>query len=364
MLARKNILKIKPYSPGRPIEEVKRKLRIKKVVKLASNENALGPSPRAVQAIRGALEKINRYPDGDCFYLKRKLAKKLRLRAKSLIFGCGSDEIISLAIRAFVDEGDEVIIARPTFLIYELVSRIAGAKIKFIPLRDFRYDLVEMKKAIGVKTKIIFIANPDNPTGTYVNKKEVDEFMQSLPPNLIVYFDEAYYELVDKKDFPDTLKYLNSRNVIVTRTFSKAFGLSGLRIGYGVSRPEIINYMNRVRDPFNVNTLAQVAAFSALDDRAHLLRTLKTLKKGKDYLYKNLQKSGLSYVESVTNFILINLGAPAQKIYQKLLRKGVIVRDMRAWGMNNFIRVTVGTMPENRRFIQVLNEVLRGGKRQ
>ncbi len=358
MLARKSILTIKPYSPGRPIEEVKRQLHLKRVIKLASNENALGPSPRALQAIKGALGKINRYPDGDCFYLKRKLAKRLRLSAKNLIFGCGSDEIIGLAIRAFVDKGDEVIIARPTFLIYELVSRIAGAKIKPIPLKDFRYDLEAMKKAVSARTKIIFIANPDNPAGTYVNKKEVEEFMRGLPRDLIVYFDEAYYELVDKKDFPQTLKYLNSRNVIITRTFSKAFGLSGLRIGYGISRPQIINYMNRVRDPFNVNSLAQAAAFSALDDRVHFLRTLKALKKGKSYLYKNLQSLGLSYVESVTNFILINVGSSAQKIYQKLLRKGVIVRDMRAWGMSNFIRVTVGTMPENRLFIKELRKAI------
>ena len=358
MLARKNILKIKPYIPGKPIEEVKRQFRLKKVIKLASNENALGPSAKAVQAIKRGLGRINRYPDGDCFYLKKKLAKKLKLAPQNLIFGCGSDEIIVLAIRAFVERGDEVVIARPTFLIYELASRIAGAKIKFVPLKGFRYDLRAIKKAITLKTKIVFIANPDNPTGTYVNKKEVEEFMRGLPRNLIVYFDEAYYELVEKSDFPDSLKYLKSRNVIIARTFSKAYGLSGLRIGYGISSPKIIDYLNRVREPFNVNSLAQVAAFAALDDGAHLLRTRRLLREGKDYLYKNLQKLNLSYVESVTNFILIKTGPRARKIYKELLKKGVIVRDMRAWGMNDFIRVTIGTSQENRKFIQALKETI------
>ncbi len=359
MLPRKNITKIKPYIPGKPIEEVKRKFHLKKAIKLASNENALGPSPKAVKALGKSLAQINRYPDGDCFYLKKKLARKLKLGLKNLIFGCGSDEIIVLAIRAFVNKGDEVVIAYPTFLIYQMASRIAGAKLKLIPLKDLRYDLKAMKKAVTPKTKIVFIANPDNPTGSYVGKKEVAEFMQGLPPEVIVYFDEAYYELVEKQDFPDTLRYINSRNVIVARTFSKAYGLSGLRIGYGIAKPKIVDYLNRVREPFNVNSLAQVAAFAALDDIDFLRRTHKLLREGKAYLYKNLEKLGFSFIESATNFILINVGSQAQMIYRKLLRKGVIVRNMRAWGMNNFIRVTVGTMPENRSFVKALKEILR-----
>ncbi len=351
-------MKIKPYVPGKPIEEIKRKLRLNSVVKLASNENALGPSPKALQAIKGALSNINRYPDGDCFKLKQKLAQKLKLRANNLIFGAGSDEIIFLTVRAFVNQGDEIIIARPTFLIYELVGRIAGARIKFVPLKDFRYDLQAMKKAVSPRTKIIFIANPDNPSGTYVTAKEVGEFMRGLSRNIIIYFDEAYYELADKRDFPQTLKYLKNYNVIIARTFSKAYGLSGLRIGYGIARPQMIDYLNRVRVPFNVNSLAQAAAFSSLDDTAYLARTRRLLKEGKDYLYKSLQKLGLTFVSSATNFVLVNTGPSTSLIYQKLLRRGVIVRDMRAWGMNNFIRVTVGTMAENRRFIKALKEIL------
>ena len=359
MLPRRSILKVKPYVPGSPVEEIKRRLRIEKVVKLASNENALGPSKKAVEAIKEAAGQINRYPDGDCFYLKKKLARRLKLDSENLIFGCGSDEIIVLAIRAFVNETDEVVVARPTFLIYELAARIAGARVKPIPLRDFRYDLLKMRKAITSKTKIVFIANPDNPTGTYVNRKELAGFMEGLPRDLIVYIDEAYYELVDKKDFPDSLKYLDSHNVIIGRTFSKAYGLSGLRIGYGISRPKIINYMNRVREPFNVNSLAQAAAFAALDDSAHLLRTRRMLKEGKNYLYRNFKRLNFSFVESVTNFVLVKTGPRTPYICQQLLKKGIIVRNMQTWGMNNFIRVTIGTMAENRRFIKALEKVLK-----
>lgn len=359
MLPRKEILKIRPYVGGKPIDEVKRNMGLKEVIKLASNENALGPSRKAVRAIRTELSKINRYPDGDCFYLRRKLAQTLKISPQQLIFGCGSDEIIVLAIRAFVNKGDEVIIARPTFLIYELASRIAGARVKFVPLKSFRYDLAAMKKAITPKTKIIFIANPDNPTGTYVNKKEVASFMQGLSKRLIVFFDEAYYELVEKRDFPNCMQYLNSRNVIIARTFSKAYGLSGLRIGYGMGRAKIINYLNRVREPFNVNSLAQAAALAALDDRTHLLRTRRLLRQEKRYLYRSFQKLKLGFVESTTNFILLNVGPNARRVCGLLLAEGVIVRHMRAWGMNNFIRVTIGTMPENRKFIKALREILK-----
>lgn len=359
MLPRKEILKIKPYIPGKPIEEVKRKLHLTEVIKLASNENALGPSGKAMQAMKRALSQVNRYPDGGCFYLKKKLAQKLKVRPQNLVFGCGSDELIVLALRAFVDKGDEVIIARPTFLIYELASRIAGAKIKIVPLKNFRYDLPAMKRAISAKTRMVFIANPDNPTGTYVDKKAVAQFMSGLPANLIVYFDEAYYELAEKRDFPQTLKYLNSRNVIVARTFSKAYGLSGLRIGYGLARSRIIDYLNKVREPFNVNSLAQAAAAAALDDQAHLVRTGRMLRQGKKYLYQNFRKLNLYFVESVTNFILVKIGLRANAVCQRLLRKGIIVRNMRAWGMNNFIRVTIGTMSENRKLIQELSKILR-----
>lgn len=358
MLPRENILKIEPYQPGRPIETVKRELGIEQVIKLASNENALGPSPKAVQAIEKALPGINRYPDSDCFYLKRKLAQRLKISAENLVFGCGADEIIVLALRAFVNPGDEVVIARPTFLIYQIAALVADARIRFVPLKDFRYDLKAMKQALTARTKIVFIANPDNPSGTYVNKEEVREFMRALPRETVVFFDEAYYELVEKDDFPHTLEYLDKYNVIIARTFSKAYGLSGLRIGYGIARPDIIEYLNRVREPFNVNTLAQAAALAALDDEEHLRCTLDLLREGKNYLYEHLQRMNLSYIESVTNFILINMGSNAGGICRQLLEQGIIVRDMHAWGMENFIRVTVGTRPENRAFITALEKIV------
>ena len=269
-LARKSILKIRPYQPGKPIEEVQRELGLKKVIKLASNENPLGPSPKAVLAIRRALFSLNRYPDGNSFYLKQKLAAKLKVKTENLIIGNGSDELIVLAIRAFVNEGDEVIIARPTFLVYEIASLAAGAKIVFVPLKNFKYDLAAMKKKVTPKTKIVFIANPDNPTGSYMNKKEVEVFLKGLPKSVIVYFDEAYAEVVREKDYPNTLRYLKAKNVIIARSFSKAYGLAGLRVGVSISRPEFIDYMNRVREPFNVNSLAQIGAAAALDDKIFL----------------------------------------------------------------------------------------------
>lgn len=357
-LARIDILKIKPYQPGKPIEEVERELGLKKVVKLASNENPLGPSPLALEAIRRGLSTLNRYPDGNSFYLKRKLATKLKVKTENLIIGNGSDELIVLAIRAFVNKGDEVIIARPTFLVYEIASLAVGAKIVFVPLKNFKYDLAAMKKKITSKTKIVFIANPDNPTGSYVNKKEVEAFLKGLPKSVIVYFDEAYAEVVAEKDYPNTLKYLNSKNVIIARSFSKAYGLAGLRVGVSVSRPEFIDYMNRVREPFNVNSLAQIGAAAALDDKIFLQRTKNLLKEGKIYLYKNFKRLGLKYIPSATNFILLDLKKNSSVIFKKLLKLGVIVRDMNAWKLNTFIRVTIGTKAENKKFIEALEKVL------
>lgn len=357
-LARENILKIKPYEPGKPIEEVQRELGLKEVIKLASNENPLGPSPKAVEAIRRSLSNLNRYPDGNCFYLKRKLAAKLKVKPENLIVGNGSDELIVLAMRALVNEGEEVIIAKPTFLVYEIAAQAVGAKIVFVPLKNFKYDLVAMKKKINPKTKIVFMANPDNPTGSYVNKKEVEVFLKDLPESVIVYFDEAYAEVVGEKDYPNTLKYLNTKNVIIARSFSKAYGLAGLRIGYAVSCPDFINYMNRVREPFNVNSLAQVAAVAALDDKVFLSRTKNLLKEGKVYLYKNFKKLGLKYIPSATNFILVEVKKDSSEIFRKLLKLGVIVRDMKAWKLNTFIRVTIGTKAENKKFIEALEKTL------
>jgi len=357
-LVRKPVLKVSPYKPGKPIDEVKREYNLKKVYKMASNENALGPSPKAVAAIKKGIQDINRYPDGNCFYLKNALAKKYKLRPDNIIVGNGSDELIVLALRAFVNSGDEVIIAEPTFLVYKIASTIAGAKIVAVPLNSLRYDLAAMKKKITSKTKIVFIANPDNPTGTYLSKREVESFLKGLPKHVIVFFDEAYYEYVDAKDYPDTMRYIKRGNIILSRSFSKAYGLGGLRVGWAAASGEITGFLNQVREPFNVNMPAQLGAVAALSDKTHIRKSQRLARKGKEFLYREFKKMKLFYVPSVANFVLLNVGSGSLDIYKKLLRNGIIVRDMTAWGLKNFIRVTVGTQKENRLFISCLKKIM------
>ena len=358
MLPRKSVINVKPYKPGKPIGEVKRELGLKDVIKMASNENPLGPSPKAVAAIKKYLSDVNRYPDGGCFYLRQALSKRLKVSPEQLIFGNGSDELIVLCLRAFVNEGDEIIVASPTFLIYEIASKIQGAKVKIVPTRYFKYDLKAMAKAVTKNTKIVFIANPDNPNGTYVTRYELEAFLKGLPEGVLVFIDEAYFDFVAEKDYPNGLDYTSSANVITTRSFSKSYGLAGLRIGYGVSTPETIKYMESVREPFNVNSLAQVAALAALKDKKFLAKTKKVVQEGRRFLYCEFGKLGMRYIPSVTNFVLFEAGKNAQDITGALLKKGVIVRDMSGWGLDTFIRVTVGTDKENRRFIKELKKII------
>lgn len=357
-IVRKNILKIKPYVPGRPIEEVQRELGLSDVVKLASNENPFGPSPMVLDTIREKSKDINRYPDGNCFYLRQELSRRLSVAANQLIFGNGSDEIIVMATRAFLEKGDEVVAARPSFLIYEIASQLADAKVKFVPLKNFRYDLQGMKKAVTKKTKIIFIGNPDNPAGTYINQDQVKDFLASIRKDVLVFFDEAYYEFVSRRDYPYTIALLKSyKNILITRTFSKIYGLAGLRIGYGIANPEMIDLLERVRDPFNVNSLAQAAALAALKDESYYRRMLALIEGQRGYLYDSLRSLKLSFIDTVTNFIPINVKKDASEFARKLMKKGVIVRDMGAWGLKTYIRVTIGNEEENRKFINALKEI-------
>ena len=352
---------VKNYQPGKPLEELAREYGIKDAVKMASNENALGPSPKALAAIRKSLPRVHRYPEGGCFYLRQKLSKALKVSPDQLIFGNGSDELLVFAARAIVGEGDEVIIADPTFLIYEIATQVEGGTVVKVPMKNFQYDLDGMRRKIGPKTKLIFIANPDNPIGTFVSEKKLRAFLEAVPKNIVVVVDEAYYEFARiEKSYPDSLKWISSfPNLIVTRTFSKAYGLTGLRVGYAVASAELVKDLNKVREPFNVNSVAQVGATAALDDKKHLSRTVKMTTEGRAYLKTELQKLGFDCVDTVTNFVLADMKQDAKKLYEALLKKGVIVRPMAAWGMNTFIRVTVGKPAENKRFLTALKETLK-----
>ncbi len=358
-LAKKGVMNIQPYQPGKPIDEVKRELLLEEVYKLASNENSLGPSPKALSAVKKALKNLNRYPDGNCYYLKIKVAEKLKVRPENLVFGNGSDELIAVIIQAFMNEDENAVVADPTFLEYRLIVEAYGRPIKIVSCIDLRYDLDGMRKAIDEKTKVVFIANPDNPTGTYVNDKQITRFLENIPGNVIVVMDEAYYDFVDAKDYPDTMRHLKDKNLIILRTFSKAYGLAGLRVGYALANAELIECMNRVRQPFNVNSLAQVAAMAGIDDTAHLRKTKATVLKGKKYFYKELDNMGISYVPSQANFILVNVKRDSWDFFQKLLRYGVIVRDMKPYKLESYIRVTIGTDKENNKFIEALKKVLK-----
>ncbi|MFH1397669.1 MAG: histidinol-phosphate transaminase [Candidatus Omnitrophota bacterium] len=356
-LIRKGILKLNAYIAGKPIEETKREFGLKEVIKLASNENPIGASPKALKAISKCLSGINRYPDAQGFYLKKKVALTLGLLPENIVLGNGSDELIDVIIKTFVEKDETIVTAGVTFLEYEIIAKINGRRILTVPLKDFKYDLPAIRKKINNKTKLIFIANPNNPTGTYVNIKELNEFIKSLPDNVILVLDEAYATFIDVNDYPEGIDYLN-KNVLVLKTFSKAYGLAGLRIGYCLADKKFSVYMERVRQPFNVNSLAQAAANMALEDVKFLKKVREVNLNGKVYLYKSLDKMGIGYIPSVTNFILIDTRKDCLKVFRDMLRLGVIVREMKQYKLDNFIRVTIGTKKENEEFIKVFKKVM------
>ncbi|MBI4227343.1 MAG: histidinol-phosphate transaminase [Candidatus Omnitrophica bacterium] len=347
------------YEPGRPIEEVQRELGLTDVLKLASNENALGPSPKAVAAVREALGGVHRYPDSHGTVLRQKLAGRLGVTPEQVVLGNGSDELITLALRAYVEPGDEVVVADPTFLIYRLAGQVAGAAVRSVPLTQFRYDLPAMRRAITRRTRMVFVANPDNPTGTYVTAREVAAFLNGLSDDVLVVFDEAYVELADVPEFPQTIPLVQAgRAVLVTRTFSKAYGLSGLRIGYGIAPAPIAAALQQVREPFNVNLLAQAAAAAALDDDAHLEATRAYVRAGRQALLETVEALGWRAVPSATNFVLVEVGAAARATAQALLRQGIIVREMTAWRLDGFLRITIGTPEEMARLTAALRAIV------
>ncbi len=358
-LARENIVNLIPYQTGKPIEEAKRQLRLKRIIKLACNENPFTGSQKAKSAIKRSLGQINRYPEGSCFYLRRMVSSKYKLAPELFIFGNGSDELIDIVIKTFVEKNENIVTAETTFLEYQILAQVLGRQVIKAPLKDFRYDLKGILKKINKKTKVIFIANPNNPTGTYIKKNELLEFLNLIPHRIIVVLDEAYDAFIDVADFPQSQEYLKRGNIIILKTFSKAYGLAGLRIGYAISSSKLISYMERARMPFNVNLLAQAAATAALQDETFIKKTRRTILQGKDYLYRQLNKLNLRFVPSVANFILIDTGRDSRKLYKQMLKLGIIIRDMKQYGLNNFIRVTIGKPSENQKFIEILKKVLK-----
>jgi len=359
-IAKKSILNVQTYVPGKPIDEVKRDLGLRNIVKLASNENPYSPSPKVLKAMAQAALSINRYPDSGCFYLRREIAKKLKVDLESLIFGNGSDELIVLATRAFVEEGDEVIMANPSFLIYNIASHLAGANIKSIPLKkNFSYDLKAMKEAVTGRTKIIFLGNPDNPSGRFFTQQEVESFLVGIPKDVLIFSDEAYYEYVNDKNYVDSIGLLGKhKNIIVSRTFSKMYGLAGLRIGYAIAQKEIVDILNKVREPFNVNSIAQAAALACLKDKIYYKKIADEIVKQREFLFEGLNRLEIHFQESCTNFILINLKKKATPVINKLLNQGIIVRNMNFCGMRNYMRISIGTAGENKKLLKALKEVL------
>ncbi|MGC9195865.1 MAG: histidinol-phosphate transaminase [Syntrophobacteraceae bacterium] len=356
-----HIASIVPYPPGKPIEELEREYGISGSIKLASNENPLGPSPKAIEALGAATSKLNRYPDGSGFYLRRKLAEKHCLDFDSILLGNGSNEIIELIVRAFMSPGDEVMIPEPSFLLYRLVVQWMGGKSAPVPLKpDLGIDLEKMAQAVTAKTKVIFLTNPNNPTGKVLDKRDFERFLSRIPQHLVVVVDEAYIEFNTNPDTIRGFDYIGGKwpAVIVLRTFSKAYGLAGLRIGFGAMDPEIAGFLNRVRQPFNTGSLAQAAALGALEDDAFMNRSREITWSGLQFLYKEVEKMGLSYIPSEANFFLIDVACEAKKVYEAMLRRGVIIRSMASYGMERHIRVSIGLAEENLRFITALKDVL------
>ena len=356
-----HIASIVPYPPGKPIEELEREYGISGSIKLASNENPFGPSPKAAEAIVAAISKLNRYPDGSGFYLRKKLAEKHGLPFDSILLGNGSNEILELVIRAFMSPGDVVLMPSPSFLLYRLVVQWMGGTPVAVPLaEDLGIDLEKMAQAVTAETRVIFITNPNNPTGKVISKADFEAFLSRIPSGVAVVLDEAYIEFNTNPDTPLGFDYVNGEGpaVIVLRTFSKAYGLAGLRIGFGVMDPEIASFLNRVRQPFNTGSLSQAAALAALDDDEFLSRTQQTTWSGLQYLYKEIEGMGLGYVPSEANFFLIEVPCPAKDVYEAMLRRGVIIRSMASYGMERYIRISAGLPEENARFIEALKDAL------
>lgn len=349
------------YEPGKPIEETARELgaHASSIIKLASNENPLGPSPKALAAMRDALEFAHHYPDGGGYYLRGALAAKLGLARENIILGSGSNEVLEFLAHAFLHRDDEIITSQHAFIAYKLIAAVFGARTIEVLSPDLRHDLDGMIAAITPGTRLIFIANPNNPTGTLLSQGEIDRFMAALPERIVVAFDEAYFEYIENP--PNTLQFLRDRrNVLVLRTFSKIQGLASLRIGYGLAHPELIAILQKTRQPFNVNGLAQTAAVAALEDDEHQVKTKRVTDEGRAYLEQEFAAIGLEYVPSAANFVLVKVGN-GSSVFQQLLKHRIIVRALKGYNLPEWVRISIGTMEQNRACVAALKEVLREG---
>lgn len=365
LLATPGVRKLTPYLPGKPIGELQRELGLSQIVKLASNENPLGPSPVALAAARAALDESHLYPDGGGFALKAALSAKLGVSPAQITLGNGSNDVLDLAARVFLSPEVSAVFSEHAFALYPLVTQAAGAQARVAAVHDgsrgprYGHDLAAMAALIDADTRLVFVANPNNPTGTYLRRDELRSFLERLPGHVVAVVDEAYFEYVAEPDYPNALDWLGDfPHLIVTRTFSKAYGLAGLRVGYAVSSPNIADLLNRVRQPFNVNAPGLVAAAAALSDAEHLRRTVDLNRAGLEQLAGAFAARGIAHIPSVGNFITLDLGRPAAPVYAALLQAGVIVRPIANYGLPNHLRVTVGTAEENRIFLAALDGVL------
>ncbi|ATW27490.1 histidinol-phosphate transaminase [Candidatus Formimonas warabiya] len=354
-LARRGIDGLAAYVPGKPVEEAIREYGLKEMIRLASNENPLGTSPKALEAMKQALDDAYLYPEGSSTELRRKVAATFGIEADMVIFGNGADNILLMIAQAFIDEDDEVIVGDPTFSVYETVTRIMGGRVVKVPLRDFTYDLSAIVRKITPQTKLIFVCNPNNPTGSLVTEKEVAQFMDQVPAHCVVVFDEAYAEFVQERNYPQTIRYIHhQKNVLMVRTLSKIFGLAGVRIGYALGPQKLINVLCKVAEPFPVNRVAQAGGLAALDDGEFVKRVLEVNEEGKHYLYEQFSQLGMSYVPSHTNFVFVHLGMDGKLAFQKLWEKGIVIRPGDIWNLPEFSRITIGTAEQNEKLVKAL----------
>jgi histidinol-phosphate aminotransferase len=358
-LIRESILKIQQYEPGMSAEVLKGELSLKgEFSQLASNENPLGPSPVAVDAIKRSLEEGNFYPDNHSLQLRKRIAQHLGIPAKNLGVGNGTTELIFLIGVTFLNPGETLVASESSFIMAKIVAQIMDCDLIEVPLKEYRHDLDAILKMVSNDTKLVYLDNPMNPIGTMVTQREVSRFMGEIPDDIIVVFDEAYYEYANKENFPDTLKFIQEqRNVIILRTFSKMYGLAGFRVGYCAAQEDFIDALNRARPPFSVNRFAQIAAAEALGDEAHIQKTKEITESGKKFLYENFERMSVFYIPSETNFVTIDVKTDARKIADELVKRSVIVRPLTMYGKPTFLRVTVGTPEQNKKFIEIFRQI-------